>query len=55
MGFEGANDLESLGQDADVAIVSGNEEVVRPRANTAQIIALATSALKPDVLVQEVY
>ncbi len=43
--LEGTDDLESLGKDANVAIVAGDEKVVGTGAYTAQIIALAVSAV----------
>lgn len=50
MCFERSNDLEGLGEDADVAIVAADEDVVGPRTDTVEIIALATSALEQTVL-----
>ena len=44
MGFERPYDFEGLREDADVAIVATNEDVVGPRADAMEIIALATSA-----------
>ena len=46
MGFERPYDFESLREDADVAIAAADEDVVGPRANGMEIIALATSAWK---------
>ncbi len=49
MGFERPYDLEGLGEDADVAIAAADEDIVRPGADTMEIIALVTSALKQTV------
>ena len=49
VGLEGTDDLESLGQNADTAILAGEEEVIRPRTYTAYIVTLATSAMKQNV------
>ena len=46
MGFERPYDFKGLREDADVAIDVANEDIVRPRADAMQIIALATSACK---------
>ena len=51
MRFECSYDLEGLGEDANVAIAATDEDVVGPRADTMEIIALSTSALKQTVLV----
>ena len=51
MCFERAYDLERLGEDADVAIVTADEDVVGPGTNAVEIIALATSVSKQSVLV----
>lgn len=44
VGLERSHDLEGLGQDPDLAIVAGDEEIVGARTDAAYIIALATSA-----------
>lgn len=49
MCFERPYDLEGLRQDADVAIVAADEDVVRPGTDAVEIITLATSALKQTV------
>ena len=46
MGFECPYDFEGLREDADVAIAAADEDIVRPRADAMEIIALATSAWK---------
>ena len=46
MGFERPYDLEGLREDADIAIVATDEDIVGSGANAVEIIALATSALK---------
>ena len=52
MCFERPYDLESLGEDADVAVVAADEDVVGPGTDTVEIIALATSALKQICLLE---
>ena len=52
MGFKRSHDLESLGEDADVAIAGANEDVVGPGADAMKIITLNTSALKSTVYVR---
>ena len=44
MRLECSNDLEGLGEDANVAIVAASEEVIGAGAYATQPIALATSA-----------
>lgn len=50
MCFERPYDFEGLGEDADVAIIATDEDVVGPGTDAVKIIALATSALKQTVL-----
>ena len=50
MCFERPYDLERLGEDADVAIVAADEDIVGPGTDAVEIIALATSAIKQTVL-----
>jgi len=50
--LEGPYDLEGLGEDANVAIVATDEEIVRSGAKAAQIITLTTSALTQTVLIE---
>ena len=50
MCFECPYDLEGLGEDADVAVVAADEDVVGPGTDTVEIIALATSAFKQILL-----
>ena len=51
MGFECSYNLESLGEDADMAIAAANEDVVGPGADAMKIITLTMSALKSTVYV----
>lgn len=49
MGFERSYNLKSLGENADVAIVATDEDVVGPGTDAVKIITLATSASKQTV------
>lgn len=49
MCFERPYDLEGLGEDADMAIVAADEDIVGPGTDAVKIIALATSASKQTV------
>ena len=46
MRFERSYDFEGLREDAHVAIAGTNEDVVGPRADAMEVIALAMSAWK---------
>ena len=43
MRFEGTDDLEGLREDANVAIVAAQEDIVRAGADAAQVVLWATS------------
>ena len=51
MGFECSYNLESLGEDADVAIAAAYKDVVGSGADAMKIITLTTSALMSTVYV----
>lgn len=52
MRFKRPYDLEGLGEDANVAIAATDENIVGPGADTMEIVALTTSALKQTVIVE---
>lgn len=52
MCFERPYDLEGLGENADVAVIAADEDVVGSRTDAVEIIALATSALKQTLHVE---
>ena len=46
MRLEGPHNFQCLRKNADMAIIAADEEIIRSRTYTIQIVALATSALK---------